>query len=239
MNLKYVKLFKMSSSDERSSDVGSTYDLGEYVGGRNETGERHGVGKAQLKNGDIYDGHYKYGRRDGPGTYLFTANNAKYAGSYKEGDRHGHGTMIYPDGSKYEGTWYHNKRQGYGIYYYANGDKYEGEWLDGQRHGQGVYDYKHVNTKFTGIWNMGKQEGMGIVEYPQMKLRGYFHLGYPIGKSKFVFNRGYEQKGMYVTEEHEKIVNDDIVTVKTSYWASEGGIVECGTAKELYKENAE
>jgi hypothetical protein len=38
----------------------------EYVGERNETGERHGVGKAQLKNGDIYDGHYKYGKRDGP-----------------------------------------------------------------------------------------------------------------------------------------------------------------------------
>ena len=25
---------------------------------------------------------------------------------------------------------------------------------------------------------MGRQEGVGIVEYPQMKLRGYFHLGY-------------------------------------------------------------
>ena len=37
----------------------------EYVGERNKTGERHGVGKAQLKNGDTYDGHYKYGRRDG------------------------------------------------------------------------------------------------------------------------------------------------------------------------------
>ena len=35
------------------------------MGDRNETGERHGVGKAQLKNGDTYDGHYKFGKRDG------------------------------------------------------------------------------------------------------------------------------------------------------------------------------
>ncbi len=24
---------------------------------------------------------------------------------------------------------------------------------------------------------MGKAEGVGVVEYPQMKYRGYFHLG--------------------------------------------------------------
>ncbi|XP_028408080.1 radial spoke head 1 homolog [Dendronephthya gigantea] len=222
----------MSSSDESGSDV--IEDLGEYVGERNEAGERHGVGKAQLKNGDIYDGSYKYGRRDGPGMYFFIANNAKYDGTYKEGERHGHGTMIYPDGSKYEGTWDHNKRQGYGIYHYANGDKYEGEWLNDQKHGQGVYDYRHAQTKFTGMWNMGKQEGMGTVEYPQMKFRGFFHIGYPIGIGKFVFNRGYEQKGIYITEEHERIVDSDIVTEKTSHWTSDGGIVETQTGREPF-----
>ncbi|CAB3988495.1 radial spoke head 1 homolog isoform X1, partial [Paramuricea clavata] len=58
----------MSSIEEEGSDL--LGDLGEYVGERNETGERHGVGKAQLKNGDIYDGHYKYGKRDGPASTL-------------------------------------------------------------------------------------------------------------------------------------------------------------------------
>lgn len=225
----------MSSTEEEGSYL--LDDLGEYVGERNETGERHGVGKAQLKNGDIYDGHYKYGKRDGPGVYFFVANSAKYDGSYKEGERHGHGTMTYPDGSRYEGTWDHNKRQGYGRYYYASGDTYEGEWMNGQKHGQGVYNYKHANTKFTGIWNMGNQEGIGIVEYPQMKFRGYFHLGCPIGMGKFVFNRGFEQKGLYMSEEHEKIVDNDIVTVKTLHWTSHGGIVESETGREPYEDN--
>ena len=34
------------------------------------------------------------------------------------------------------------------------------------------------NIQFTGMWNMGQQEGMGTVEYPQVKFRGFFHLGF-------------------------------------------------------------
>lgn len=37
----------------------------EYEGDRNEAGERHGVGKASLPNGDIYEGQYKHGNRHG------------------------------------------------------------------------------------------------------------------------------------------------------------------------------
>jgi hypothetical protein len=40
-----------------------------------------------------------------------------------------------------------------------------------------VFEHYFVDFQFTGIWNMGNQEGIGIVEYPQMKFRGYFHLG--------------------------------------------------------------
>ena len=36
-----------------------------YIGERNEAGERHGIGKATLRNGDLYNGRYKYGQRDG------------------------------------------------------------------------------------------------------------------------------------------------------------------------------
>lgn len=37
----------------------------EYEGDRNEAGERHGVGKASLPNGDTYEGQYKHGNRHG------------------------------------------------------------------------------------------------------------------------------------------------------------------------------
>jgi len=37
----------------------------EYDGERNSEGERHGRGKAQLPNGDTYDGEYEHGLRSG------------------------------------------------------------------------------------------------------------------------------------------------------------------------------
>ncbi len=37
----------------------------EYEGDRNEAGERHGVGKAVLPNGDVYQGQYETGKRHG------------------------------------------------------------------------------------------------------------------------------------------------------------------------------
>lgn len=43
----------------------------EYEGDRNEAGERHGVGKAVLANGHIYQGHYENGNRHGKVRFPF------------------------------------------------------------------------------------------------------------------------------------------------------------------------
>lgn len=37
----------------------------EYEGDRNEADERHGVGRAVLGDGDIYQGNYENGKRHG------------------------------------------------------------------------------------------------------------------------------------------------------------------------------
>lgn len=39
--------------------------LKEYEGERNEADERHGIGRAVLANGDIYQGYYENGKRHG------------------------------------------------------------------------------------------------------------------------------------------------------------------------------
>ncbi|XP_029707383.1 radial spoke head 1 homolog isoform X5 [Takifugu rubripes] len=107
--------------------------LGEYEGDRNEAGERHGVGKAVLANGHIYQGHYENGKRHGKGTYHFK-NGSRYVGKYQQNMKHGQGTFYYPDGSKYEGSWVKDVREGHGVYTYPNGDIYEGEWLNHMRY---------------------------------------------------------------------------------------------------------
>ena len=50
--------------------------VGTYDGERNENAERHGFGVATLPSGDVYEGNYLNGKRNGRGKYLF-ANNAR------------------------------------------------------------------------------------------------------------------------------------------------------------------
>ena len=64
------KAEKMSESDFGEEEDAGMY-IGEYEGERNEAGERHGLGKATLQNGDIYEGSYVKGLREGEGTYKF------------------------------------------------------------------------------------------------------------------------------------------------------------------------
>uniref|UniRef100_A0A668RUI2 Uncharacterized protein n=1 Tax=Oreochromis aureus TaxID=47969 RepID=A0A668RUI2_OREAU len=184
------------------SDVGSDEfedeqnKLGEYEGGRNEAGERHGFGKAILPNGDIYQGDYQNGRRHGQGTYRFK-NGARYVGNYQQNMKHGQGTFYYPDGSKYEGSWVEDMRQGHGVYTYPNKDTYDGEWLQNLRHGQGIYHYHETGSKFKGTWVNGKMESAGEYLHTNHRFMGNFINNYPLGPGKYVFDIGCELHGEY------------------------------------------
>ncbi|KAA8581017.1 hypothetical protein FQN60_002598, partial [Etheostoma spectabile] len=152
--------------DERSK-------VGGYEGDRNEAGERHGVGKAVLSNGDVYQGQYEHGKRHGQGTYRFK-NGARYVGDYHKNMKHGQGTFYYPDGSKYEGSWVEDLRQGHGVYTYPNGDTYDGEWLHHIRHGQGVYHYQQTGSQYRGSWLNGKMEAAGEYIHSNARYKGNF-----------------------------------------------------------------
>uniref|UniRef100_A0A8B9DIX2 Radial spoke head 1 homolog n=1 Tax=Anser cygnoides TaxID=8845 RepID=A0A8B9DIX2_ANSCY len=178
-------------------------DLGEYDGERNSAGERHGRGKAQLPNGDTYDGEYEHSLRNGQGTYRFK-NGAYYIGQYLQNKKHGHGVFFYPDGSKYEGSWVNDQRHGYGEYTYANGDTYAGEWFNHNRHGQGTYVYKDTGSKYVGGWVNGIQEGEAELIHLNHRFRGKFLNGNPVGHGKYVFDIGCEQHGEYIQSAEDK-----------------------------------
>ncbi|XP_073346229.1 radial spoke head 1 homolog [Pagrus major] len=182
--------------DERSK-------LGEYEGGRNEAGERHGTGKALLPNGDLYQGQYDKGKRHGEGTYRFK-DGSRYVGDYYQNLKHGQGTFYYPDGSKYEGSWVEDLRQGHGVYTYPNGDMYDGEWLHHMRHGQGIYHYHETGSKYKGSWLNGKIESAGEYTHPNHKYIGNFINNNPYGPGKYVFDAGCEQHGEYHHAEQDR-----------------------------------
>lgn len=59
-------------SDIEDDEEGGVPGIGTYEGDRDpNTQERHGHGRALLKNGDVYDGEYSQGKRHGQGVYRF------------------------------------------------------------------------------------------------------------------------------------------------------------------------
>uniref|UniRef100_UPI003AACD20A radial spoke head 1 homolog n=1 Tax=Centroberyx gerrardi TaxID=166262 RepID=UPI003AACD20A len=189
--------------------------LGEYEGDRNEAGERHGVGKAVLPNGDIYQGQYENGKRSGQGTYRFK-NGARYVGDYYQNMRHGQGIFYYPDGSKYEGSWAEDLRQGHGVYTYPNGDTYDGEWLRHIRHGHGIYLYHETGSKYKGSWVNGKMETAGEFIHSNHRYQGNFANNHPSGPGKYVFDTGCEQHGEYRQAEQDRAEGEEDEAASTT-----------------------
>ncbi|XP_068734759.1 radial spoke head 1 homolog [Montipora capricornis] len=181
-----------------SDELDWTNDLGEYEGERNELGERHGQGKAVLPNGDLYEGSYHNGKRQGKGTYSFRNNGAKYKGFYQQGKKSGQGVFDYPDGSKYEGKWENDERNGPGTYFYKNGDIYEGGWKNNMRHGQGVYTCASTRLKYEGNWSEGSFSGTGKMILPNHVYMGSFKDNLPSGRGRYIFDFGVVQHGEYI-----------------------------------------
>tara|TARA_A100001015_G_scaffold114179_2_gene126826 strand:+ start:80 stop:940 length:861 start_codon:yes stop_codon:yes gene_type:complete len=109
------------------------YKNGEIYEGKIKAGKRNGYGICNYLNGDKYYGYWKNNKRHGRGIHKYN-DGEKYEGNYKEGKRDGIGIYYYLNGDKYKGNWNKNKKHGYGIYYYKNGNKYEGEWKENNKH---------------------------------------------------------------------------------------------------------
>ena len=127
---------------------------------------RHGRGKIQYKNGNVYEGEFRSGERHGQCVFTNVAANTVYTGNFEKNNYFsGHGKMIFHNtGNIYEGEWRNNKMQGFGVMLYATGDKYEGEWSDSStnpnsdRTGKGKYTKANGTVKFEGNWVDGKPD---------------------------------------------------------------------------------
>jgi hypothetical protein len=90
-------------------------DGAEYTGKYNTEWQREGFGERLEANGNIYEGHWKAGKRNGAGDYTCTECN--YVGEYKDDLRHGQGRLAYTaDGSVYDGQFVNDMFDGHGRY---------------------------------------------------------------------------------------------------------------------------
>ena len=74
----------------------------------------------RYANGDVYEGHFRDGKKHGQGVL----KQGKFTSSVA---------------SIYMGEWSNDKKNGYGVYDdILKGEKYLGQWLDSNRHGSGI-----------------------------------------------------------------------------------------------------
>jgi hypothetical protein len=101
---------------------------GEYVGNWNN-GKKHGGGKHQYRNGDVYDGEWVEGQKHGQGKYTYhKQSSTEYEGDWKDDVKDGAGIMTFSNGDRYEGRWKNNKMEDdNATYTYKDRSKYIGK----------------------------------------------------------------------------------------------------------------
>ena len=77
-----------------------------YEGERNEKNQRHGFGLfTNPRNGNVYEGKYKFDKKQGRGKMAYHLS-----------------------GDTYDGSWTDNKKNGFGRYEGANGSLHSRRW---------------------------------------------------------------------------------------------------------------
>ncbi|MFK7951192.1 MAG: MORN repeat-containing protein [Saprospiraceae bacterium] len=105
-----------------------------------------GFGLYVWNDGSRYEGHFKYGERNGEGVYYYS-KGAKYIGNQVNGKRDGQGTYYYPSGSKYVGEWEQEKKHGKGIMYTKENLTIGGIWVNNELSNS-------TNNEYTGNTNV-------------------------------------------------------------------------------------
>lgn len=144
----------------------------------------------KFENGDIYNGDFVEGKRQGEGTYC-AKSGSKYVGAWYNDKREGAGEMTFSTKDKdgretyhgsYEGNWKRDKKDGKGIYKHADGSVYDGDWKKDKMHGYGLYTFA-TKERYEGQFKSGNMHGKGV----------------------FIFKNGDQIQGNWVDDREEGI----------------------------------
>lgn len=83
---------------------------GYYIGGKNSSNQRFGIGLYLFNTHDLYLGEWRNNAKNGTGIFL-QASGGLYFGEWLNGKQEGHGHIHYADGYESEGQY----RSGYEI----------------------------------------------------------------------------------------------------------------------------
>lgn len=148
--------------------------------------EFSGHATAKYTNGDVYEGEFVEGKKQGAGSYTYR-NGDVFEGEYEANLRTGVGRIVYADGSSYSGHFVGGVRHGEGTMVYGNMDVYSGGWEYGKKNSKGIYVFAKSKYFYEGRWVDGEiTEGRWILTRDKF-YEGPFLKQIPTGKGKFVF----------------------------------------------------
>ena len=163
-----TKKAKEKEEDLPYQDIKSNIETNSYL-----------IKEYDAKGNIIYEGEYKYGKREGKGK-AFENNKVLFEGKYQGGGMWNgfeckyleNGKIIgkeYFKGKiKFEGEYLNDKKNGKGKEYNAKGKLiFEGEYLNGKRNGRGI-EY-NADGIFEGEFKNGKKwNGTGYNKYGEI-----------------------------------------------------------------------
>lgn len=166
-----------------------------------------GFATATYPDGEIYEGYFVEGIREGNGTYRYKDGDV-YTGEWKKNVKHGYGTLNYSKFGEYKGFWENGRRHGEGVFTYnANGDTYSGWWRFGQKEGSGTYTFKESGMKIVGEWKEGVVN-QGKWVYPNgMFYEGPFENNKPSGDGEWNFP--YNNNSCKGTHSQKKLEDEE------------------------------
>merc|ERR1712029_938604 len=139
---------------------------GRYEGEVNSAGDPEGNGTLEYPGNDeflrqYYEGDFVNKKAKGKYTY---PNGDIYNGQWNDGVRQGKGTYKYKDdGGVYEGDWVNGIKQGSGVYTFGSGDVFTGTYDNNVRHGEGKL-VKADGEERSENWEEGKLISFNITK---------------------------------------------------------------------------
>ena len=186
------------------------------------TAPRRGRARVRYPNGDVYDGWFARGVRDGAGVFEEALTGHTYDGDWRRGLRHGRGDFRSGDGEffysgewkegakcgqgtatlrgkvSFAGGWRKDAFHGFGTLVDSAGNRYAGEFHDGAKTGVGEQTYADGSV-YKGEWRAGCREGTGHVVKPDGEsYSGDWFGGLPHGTGVLTRADGSSHAGGFV-----------------------------------------
>jgi hypothetical protein len=173
-----------------------------YVG-EWSAGKKHGTGRYFYKNGDFYDGEFRFNVAKGKGVYVHTVAGSIYKGEWDRDMRNGRGTYVFKNGSRYTGNWVDNQIHGKGKMDFDVGAYYRGEFQHNRKHGRGIFTWPNNNT-YKGTFVNDVLEGQGEMTYVMGHVyKGGWSNSKKNGYGIFTYNDGHIYAGEWADDSRE------------------------------------